>query len=87
MSLIEKKYRCPKCGEIYDDEEDAFNCLVECSDLAVDEIWACPDCGDEYGDEDAAIECAESHQDASTPNHMTMADRAALEQAGQSRLF
>ena len=87
MSFIENKYRCPECRELYDSMDAAVECFLDCCDLEIEEVWICPECREKYGSEDAALECLDSHRDASAPNHMTMADRAALEQAGQCRLF
>jgi hypothetical protein len=47
-------YECPKCGDIYGDEEQAVYC---CGSPDSRDGWACGECGDVYDDREDALKC------------------------------
>ncbi len=76
---IKEAYMCGNCGEIYNDEDSAYEC---CAPYVV-EVYLCPTCGDDHREEDDAIACCDFDPEAPPPP-LTAAE---LEAAGQSRLF
>lgn len=76
---IQPKYKCPDCGELHDDYDDA----VECCEPFISAVYLCPVCQEQHRMEDDAIECCGFDPDGPPPPPTA----EELEAAGQKRLF
>lgn len=71
-------WKCSKCGDVHDDEEDAY----ECCRPAVVAGWLCPACNEFHVRKQDALDCCAD--ESLLPRQLT-ADE--LEAAGQLRLI
>ena len=76
---LELAWKCHGCGEIYNNEDDAYECCLP----EVSEGYLCPECGDYFRKEADALDCC-GYDDEAPPQPPTEAE---LEAAGQQRLF
>lgn len=71
-------YRCGKCGDLHDWEDEAIECCAPEAILVPS--WKCAECGDVSADEDTARYCCLDEET------VLPATPAQLEAAGQERL-
>ena len=71
-------FKCGKCGETHDFEDDA----IECCAPIIDEGYLCPLCGEFFFNEQGALACHDVDKDFVQPP-----TAAELEAAGQMRLL
>lgn len=66
MVNIKEAFKCPYCGEIYDDYEDAKYCADNCiepDDIIIREKFECEYCNEVYEYSSSAKKCEKEHVD------------------------
>lgn len=74
---IEPKHKCPECGDLHDDYDDALDCCRP----HIEEVYVCPLCAGQFNTEEDALDCCE--WDGEQMRRLTTAE---LEAQGQMRL-
>lgn len=76
--VIEPKWECDECGDLYESEDDA----QECCQPTIREVFVCPICTEHQYNERDAIDCCGFDPDGPPPPPTA----EELEHAGQLRL-
>lgn len=60
--MVKEQYKCPYCGNMLDNYDDAIDCARNCVMLgAIISHYKCEICGKSYGDNNEAVKCEQKH--------------------------